>query len=93
MMSDKEKADVSKELAQAVKDPKLKHTETRQTASDIVLKLKCQKCTTTQNFPVHCDQQMEYVEQSNQLHCEVCNTNMAVPNHCNLPMKPFIVGK
>lgn len=91
MTSDDDKAAVSKELMEKVAKPDLEHTETTTTKAPMILKLKCQEgsCKTVNEFPVHCDVQMDYVE-PNQLVCNTCGTKMTVASHHNKPMKPFI---
>lgn len=88
-------AELSKELMEAVKDQsKMPHVETRATKSEVALKLKCQKCNTMQDFPVHHDMMMELSDDGKTMTCnnDECSHTEAVAQHCGIDMKPFITG-
>ena len=91
MSSEDDKAAVSKELMEKVANPDLEHTETTASKAPMILKLRCQEtgCNVVNDFPVHCDTQMDYIE-PDQLVCGTCNVKMTVASHHNKPMRPFI---
>lgn len=85
---------LKKELEDAVANQsKMDHVDTKKTASEVALKLKCQECDEQQEFPVHDDEQMELSDDGNTLNCEVdgCDKTMPTPKHHDKAMKPFIV--
>ena len=88
--------ELSKELKDAVANQdKMTHVETKSTGSEVALKLKCQECNETANFPMCEDdaQQMELSDDGSKLTCTVdgCEKEVATPAHHDKPMKPFIV--
>jgi hypothetical protein len=89
-----DKSELSKELMEAVKDPKMAHVETKATKSEIILKLKCQKCAHKEDFPVHHDIMMELLDDGKTMKCthEECTHTQAVAEHCGAVMVPFITG-
>lgn len=91
-ISEEDKANVSKEFLEKVKNPELAHTETARTASTVALKLKCQSCDHIEEVPSCDGQMMEIIEESNELKCDICNKTLPLPQHHDQPMRPFIVG-
>jgi len=92
-MSD-DKSELAKELAEKAKNPNFKHVETVASKSEVALRLKCASCDHIEDFPVHCDQQMDFVAENNTLVCtkEGCEDVRPVPKHHDAFMKPFITG-
>jgi predicted RNA-binding Zn-ribbon protein involved in translation (DUF1610 family) len=86
-MSDDE---FKKELAEAAKNPNLESVETKATKAEMIIRFKCPKCGEKQDFPEHCDQQMNYIEDGHKLECEVCGESQAAPQHCDTNMGVFI---
>ncbi len=85
---DKDIDSLKEELKEAIEKPDLAHTETKKTAAEMVLKLKCGKCNEVVEFPIHCDQQMEL--DGTTLTCDACSHKQEVDQHCGEPLKPFI---
>ncbi|MFW9994281.1 MAG: hypothetical protein ACFFD4_19710 [Candidatus Odinarchaeota archaeon] len=82
-MSEEDRKALDEELKKAAENPELAHVETAATGAEMVLKLKKNDGSVV-DFPVHCDVQMSYIEESNELKCETCGH--AEPS----PGKPFI---
>ena len=92
IISEDDKANLSKELMEKVKNPDLAHTETSRTASTVALKLKCQSCDHTEELPSCDGQMMEFLEETNEMKCDICNRTEPVAQHHDQSMVPFIVG-
>ena len=82
--------EMKKELEEKAKNPDLDKVETKATKAEMILKFKCQVCGEIIEFPTHCEQQMEYLEEGHKLKCDVCNTEEDGPLHCDKNMIPFI---
>ncbi|MFW9996793.1 MAG: hypothetical protein ACFFD4_32425 [Candidatus Odinarchaeota archaeon] len=82
-MSEEDKQKLSEELKKATENPDLAHVETKVTGAEMTLKLKKDDGSVI-DFPVHCDVQMDYIEESNELKCSVCGHVEPSPG------KPFI---
>ncbi|MHA2298978.1 MAG: hypothetical protein ACXAEU_12775 [Candidatus Hodarchaeales archaeon] len=82
-MSEDDKKKLSEELEKKIENPDLAHVETKATEAEMILKLKKDDGSVVE-FPMHCDIQMDYVEESNELKCSVCGHKEPSPG------KPFI---
>jgi len=59
-----------------------------------LVKLHCMVCEHTQDVPIHCGVEMDYIQKGvfrkvDYLKCKICGIEMEMPKHCGIPMLYF----